>query len=109
MKCLVCDSELTERTTDFSLKVMLCQGCAIRVSKTRDRIRSEVEVLLATVDDAMRFAVLSKDLPSEDLSRDGMLKFIIAMDKLCRQGTRSLESTRLSATTVAGGRSSNSP
>jgi hypothetical protein len=107
MKCIRCKKELTEKTTDFSLKVMLCNSCSVKVQRARDRIRSELEVLVTTLDDTMRFAVLSGELPSETATRSELLQFIVTKDEKCHQATPSSRNTELLAPT-ADGRSASS-
>lgn len=112
MKCLNCDEELTDRTTDFTLKVMLCKPCAVKVSRLKARLRSELEVLLATLDDSMRFGITTQEvLPADDdgASRQDLLEFAVRLDTKCRNTSRTTTSSRSSspsANTADGSESS---
>lgn len=95
MKCMNCGEELTQRTSDFTLKVLLCKSCAMRVDKLKRRLRSELETLLATLDDTMRFGITSQvQLPAEDddVNRQYLLEFIVRLDADCRSTTRASKS-----------------
>lgn len=102
MKCIRCKKDMTEGSTDFSLKVMLCSSCAIKVKRVHDRVRSELEVLLTTLDDVMRFALLSGDLPTDTLDSTELLQFTVTMGEKCRQQTRSSKSSEQPVTTADG-------
>lgn len=113
MRCMNCGDSLTERTTDFTLRVMLCKKCAVMLSRLRDRIRSEVETLLATLDDTLRFGVTDAEAfpggVDEKTTRDQVLRFIVSLDEKCRNTSRtttSSKSTKPSATTASGNGSS---
>jgi len=106
MDCLYCKQDIDEKTTDFSLRIMLCKRCAGLVAKLKDRIKSELEVLLANLDSTMRFAVTAQDLPGgveTAVSRQALLHFIVHMDERCRsQTTLSSRSTKQSVTIASG-------
>lgn len=109
MKCIHCSKNLDEKATDFSLKVMLCKQCAVRVTRLRARIRSELEVLLAQLDDTMRFALTVQDLPGtgdSELSRRTLLQYITDMDERCRFQTQSSKSMKQSVSIADGSGSS---
>jgi hypothetical protein len=112
MNCLYCETALDEKTTDFSFKVMLCKKCASNANRLKNRIRSELEVVLAQLDETMRFALTARDMPGgliAELSRSTLLKFIVHMDDRCRNKTPSSTSSRQSVTAANGERSSENP
>lgn len=114
MQCLRCSCDLKEGTADFSLKVMLCSKCAAAVAKLRARMRSELEAVLGSLDETLRFALVDKRLPEGmdgETPRANCLKFIIEADEQCRNQsrTRSSRSSKQSATTADGRSSSDKP
>lgn len=102
MKCLHCSKGLDQDTADFTLKIMLCKSCAVQVVRLENRLRSVLEVLLTTLDETVRFAVLSNGLPQQTATRADLLRFIADMDERCRQQIQSSKSTGPLAATADG-------
>lgn len=108
-----CGKPIVGNDGDFTFKVLLCGECSTKLKKIRDRAKSELEVTLVTLEDALRFSVTS-DLQfsgtiDELTTREQVLEFVVELDKQCRNTskmTTSSKSTKLSATTVGGSRSS---
>jgi len=111
MYCLntVCKKALNDREAEVYLKVMLCKQCASRTRKLRDRARSQIEVLLATLDDTLQYSLLSDEEFSEE---DTLLEYIVRVQKKCRstsKTTTSSKSMKPSASSADGSGSSHKP
>lgn len=108
-----CGKPITGTDGDFTFKVLLCKECSTNLQRFRSRVRSELEVMLATLDDTLRFSVTS-DLQfagsvDEATTREEILEFMIELDKQCRntsKTTTSSKSTKPNAITAGGSRSS---
>lgn len=115
MNCVntTCGKPVISTDCDFTFKVLLCKQCSTNLKRARSRIRSELEVLLATLDDTLRFGVTSDlhfaDRVDESTTREDVLEFITKLDKLCRNTSRmtnSSKSMKPNAITADGPKSS---
>lgn len=105
MKCtnVGCDTQVQQDDMRLVVKAMLCLGCAKRVLAFRDRVRSELEVTLATLDDTLRY-ILTSDMQFPSDAGATPLEFI-AKAQRCRstpKTTTSSKNTRPGAPTVVG-------
>lgn len=107
MHCLHCKQPLGTEASDFSLKLMLCSSCSCNIKQFRDRIRSELQGLLARVDDVVRYSV-THDLVV-DTQIVGLLHYVIHLDERCHQAIQSSRTSKLSAITADGSESSPKP
>jgi len=88
MQCLFCGTECDN--LEFFLKVALCPTCAKKSRELRDRARSELETVLATLDDIMRTAMCDSTVGLEidrtsALSSEEVLSYVIALNKHYRK------------------------
>lgn len=63
MNCTSCGRYVAEGKSVFYLQVYLCPECAKAARLIRDKLRSELEVVLATLDDSMRRVLVDRKLP----------------------------------------------
>jgi len=86
MKCINCSKDVMDNKAIFFLQVYLCSDCADKARALRDRTRSEMENILAAVDDVFRACLVEKklDLPSALLSFDEVISMYLSMYKYCR-------------------------
>lgn len=112
MNCMKCSKSVTEKDAKFFLNVFLCSTCASSAEKARNRMRSELEALLSRVDASFR-KVLSSDTLNFSLhdcavaDRKTMLELSLKLDEMtCCQDRTSQETTKPSALTADGSRSS---
>ena len=108
MKCTNkdCTADLDEKDVQLTLKVLLCRKCTKEIQALRARLRSELEVALATLDDTLRMALLNGvSIPTGVTP----LETVAEVQKQCRsieKTTISSKSTKLGAITAGGNESS---
>ncbi len=111
MDCPFCNASLSQKNTDFYLKVMVCKTCATRAHRLKGKLQSEVEALLTRMDEVLRYALMNQELPGSmgaEQPRYDLLRFLVDMDERCR-ATQSSEPSKLPASTADGKRSSEMP
>lgn len=111
MDCPFCNASLSQKNTDFYLKVMLCKSCATRANRIKGKLKSEVEALLTRMDEVLRYGLMNQELPGgigADQPRYDLLRYLVDMDERCR-ATQSSEPSKPLVTTADGGRSSGTP
>ena len=64
MKCTCCGNEVAEGKSVFFLRVLLCSGCAHSARVLRDKLRSELENVVAMLDDSLRRVLVDRKLPA---------------------------------------------
>ena len=86
MLCLNCSSQVDEGGAKFFLKVLLCDTCAAKSKALRDRAKSELETVLATLDDVFRHALTSGKLDLHNtLSGEEVVNYALALNKHWRR------------------------
>lgn len=88
MQCVFCGTEVDN--LEFFLKVALCPSCVRKSRELRDRARSELETVLATLDDIMRNAMCDPSVGLEldrtsALTSEEVLGYVIALNKHFRK------------------------
>jgi hypothetical protein len=71
----------------FFLNVLLCEDCAIRAKTLRNRGKSELENVLATLDTVFRAALTGAglELDERELSSDEVLTYLLALNRHWRK------------------------
>jgi len=88
MQCLCCGTDCDN--LEFFLKVALCPDCAKKSKELRDRARSELETVLATLNNIMQSAICDATVGLEldrtsTLSSEEVLSYVIALNKHYRK------------------------
>lgn len=88
MQCVFCGTQVAN--LEFFLKVALCPSCARLAKGLRDRAKSELETMLATLDDAIRVALCDPTVGlelerAESLSSEEVLNYTVALNKHFRK------------------------
>lgn len=89
MRCTCCHEEVEEGKVVFFLNVMMCSRCAESARKIRDRLRSEVENVLATLDDSLRRFLVENSIIGIDMSKvspKGLLELAVSVHRYSMKG-----------------------
>jgi hypothetical protein len=68
MKCTCCSQDVAEDKAVFYLQMFLCKSCASSARQLKDKMRSELENVLATQNDAFRKFLVDNELPKNDVT-----------------------------------------
>lgn len=69
LKCVHCDSPLTEENISNFQKVVICQSCYLIASRLLDKIHKELEMLKNLATENIRLALIEKRLLLQAQSR----------------------------------------
>jgi hypothetical protein len=88
MRCLICG--VATDSIELFLKVNLCPKCAKQTRQLRDRARSELQNIVATLDDVLREALCTASAGLEldrveSLSGEEVINYILALNKHFRR------------------------
>jgi hypothetical protein len=82
MKCVLCGTQV--ENLEFFLQVALCPECAGKARALRNRVKSELEAVLGTLDDIVRAAMCTPgglDIRcTESLTSEEVLAYTMALN-----------------------------